>query len=243
MTVDATTMDTQPTVATQPTEPVSPHDLPTELVPASAPIPAQPMPAQPMSMPPVPAPAGYPAPPPSALKRNAAILVPLAIGAGVALTLGVYGQLHEGTGVAVNVAGFSEPLTVKVWLTSGAALLAVVQLFSALVMWGKLPVVPAGKPIAVLHRWSGRAAFLLTVPVAVHCLYALGFQSYDTRVLIHSLLGCLFFGAFTTKMLILPKRNLPGWTLPVVGGLVFTVLVCLWLTSSLWYFSTNGLTF
>jgi hypothetical protein len=220
---DEPTEPSQPTVNSEPTV----HSQPTEL----AYFPAAPVAAT------------YPAPPPSAVKRNAALLVPLAIGAAVSLTLGVYGQVHEGTGIAVNVAGFSSPLTVKVWLTTGAAMLAVVQLFTALVMWGKLPAIPAGKPISVLHRWSGRVAFLLTVPVAVHCLYALGFQSYDTRVLLHSLLGCLFFGAFTTKMLILPKRNLPGWTLPVVGGVVFTVLVSLWLTSSLWYFNNNGVTF
>src|SRR4029450_6946406 len=89
-----------------------------------------------------------------------------------------------------------------------------------------------------VHRWSGRSAFLLTIPVAVHCLYALGFATYDWRTLAHSLFGCFFYGAFTVKMLILPKKGLPGWTLPVLGGAVFTALVALWLTSSLWYFTT-----
>ena len=97
----------------------------------------------------------------------------------------------------------------KVWLATGAALLALVQLLSALAMYGKLG---SFKPAwaSTVHRWSGRLAFLLTVPVAVHCLYALGFADYDTRVLAHSLLGCFFFGAFTAKMLILPKQGLPG---------------------------------
>ena len=36
-----------------------------------------------------------------------------------------------------------------------------------------------------------------------------GIPDYSTRVLIHSLLGCAFFGAFTVKMLILPNR--PAW--------------------------------
>ncbi|HEY6424578.1 MAG TPA: DUF6529 family protein [Pseudonocardiaceae bacterium] len=55
----------------------------------------------------------------------------------------------------------------------------------------------------------------------VHCLYALGFQSYPVLVLIHSLLGCLFFGAFTAKMLLLTRRGLPGWAIPLIGGVVF----------------------
>jgi hypothetical protein len=43
-------------------------------------------------------------------------------------------------------------------------------------------------------------------------------------------------------MLSLPKRGLPGWTLPVLGGLTFTALTGLWLTSSFWFFTTIGIT-
>jgi hypothetical protein len=43
----------------------------------------------------------------------------------------------------------------------------------------------------VVHRWSGRIAILLTVPVIIHCIYALGFGTYSARVLAHSVLGCL----------------------------------------------------
>ena len=52
-----------------------------------------------------------------------------------------------------------------------------------------------------VHRWSGRIAILLTVPVIIHCVYALGFQTYSARVLAHSVLGCFFYGAFVAKML------------------------------------------
>lgn len=166
------------------------------------------------------------------------ILVPLVAGALVAVALGVYGRLHEPTGIAVSIAGFSGAQSVKSWLTTMALLFALVQLASAFAMEGKLP---GGPWVAKLHRWSGRAAVLLTVPVVMHCLYALGFQSGTPRVLIHSLLGCLFFGAFVTKMLVLTRRGAPGWALPVIGGLVFSSLVGLWLTSSLWFFTTFGL--
>lgn len=183
-----------------------------------------------------------PAPPPPA--TVVALLVPLAVGGAVALALGVYGRLHGPTGIAVSVAGFSSPQTVKVWLATAAAALALVQLASALLMYGRLPgVVTAPSWTGTVHRWSGRIAFLLTVPVAVHCLYALGFQYYDARTLVHSLLGCAFFGAFVTKMLALPRRNLPGWALPVLGGGVFTLLIGLWLTASLWFFVTSGVSF
>jgi hypothetical protein len=166
------------------------------------------------------------------------LLVPLGAGALVAVALGVYGRAHAPTGFAVGVAGFSGPLAMKAWLTTGAALLAIVQVLSAMAMYGKIRTRSAW--VAPLHRWSGRIAFLLTIPVAFHCLYALGAQYDSPRVLIHSLLGCFFYGVFTAKMLALPRRGLPGWSLPVLGGLVFTALIGLWLTSSFWFFTTLG---
>ncbi|MGH3900958.1 MAG: DUF6529 family protein [Pseudonocardiaceae bacterium] len=175
-------------------------------------------------------------PPDSAV---AMILVPIVAGAAVAVVLGVYGRLHEPTGIAINVAGFSGAQAAKSWLTTLAFLFAGIQLVSALMMWDKLPGAPW---VPTLHRWSGRIAVLLTVPVMVHCLYALGFQSATPRVLIHSLLGCFFFGAFTAKMLLLTRRGLPNWVIPLIGGLVFSALVGLWLTSSLWFFTTIGVT-
>ena len=172
------------------------------------------------------------------------LLVPFAIGGAVAVGLGVYGRLHNPTGIAVNLAGFSGPLAAKTWLATGGFVLALVQLVSALAMYGKLPGVSRAPAwIGPLHRWSGRIAFLMVVPVAIHCLYAVGFQHYSARVLIHSLLGCFFFGAFVAKMLMLSRRGTPGWVLPVLGGLVFTGLVGLWLTSSLWFFTTYGVKF
>jgi hypothetical protein len=177
--------------------------------------------------------------------RSAAkLIVPVLIGGAVALSLGVYGRVHEPTRYAFNLPGFSGAIYVKVWLATLAVTLALVQLVSALAMYGKLPGVSnAPNWVGRLHRWSGRGAFLAAVPVAVFCLYALGFESTSPRVLIHSLVGCFFFGAFTVKMLVLSRKGMPGWALPLFGGLVFTSLVVLWLTSSLWFFTTRGVHF
>jgi hypothetical protein len=181
-----------------------------------------------------------PAPDP-ATSGIAKLVMPSLIGGLVALTLGVYGRLHHPAGAAVSIAGFSSLGYMKSWLATAATVFAIIQVISALVMYGRIPRVPAPPWTDRVHRWSGRVAFLLAVPVAMQCLYALGFQTYSTRVLIHSLLGCAFFGAFTVKMLILPKRGLPGWTLPVVGALVFIVLIAVWFTSAYWFFSTYGI--
>jgi hypothetical protein len=171
-----------------------------------------------------------------------AILVPLVVGSAVAIALGVYGRLHEPTGVAVSIAGFSGARSVKAWLTTVVVLLALVQLGSALAMAGRLRGRIAPPWTRTLHRWSGRVAVLLAVPVMVHCLYALGFQSDPPRVLVHSILGCFFFGAFVAKMLMLTRPGLPGWAIPVIGGLLFSGVTGLWLTSSLWFFTTFGVT-
>jgi Family of unknown function (DUF6529) len=169
------------------------------------------------------------------------LVVPALVGCLVALTLGIYGRLHSPTGVAVDIVGFSSPATVKAWLASAALLFAVVQFGSALVMYGKVPRVRAPSWIGRLHRWSGRIAFILTVVVAVHCLYALGFESFNARVLVHSVAGCLFFGTFTVKMLALTRRGMPAWVMPVFGGLAFALIILIWFTSAFWFFSIFGL--
>lgn len=184
------------------------------------------------------------APAPDPARRNSRltpVLLPAVVGVAVSVALGLYGRVHEPAGFAVNIAGFSGPLYVKSWLATLAAALAVLQLVSAAALCGRLPV-PAPRWTSTLHRWSGRVAVLASVPVAVHCLYALGFQVGEPRVWVHALVGCAFYGAFVAKMLLLTRRGLPGWALPVAGGLVFTGLAVLWATSALWVFATLGLT-
>lgn len=170
---------------------------------------------------------------------NSLILVPLVTGCLVALALGVYSVAHEPQFFSVNVPGFASFGAVKSALGTIAFLLGLVQVFSALVMYGKLPI-QSGPWTGILHVWSGRLAVLVTVPVAIHCLYAFGFATGSPRVYIHSLLGCFFYGVFVTKMLLLMKRGIPDWVLPIVGGTVFTTLVGLWATSSLWFFGTGN---
>jgi hypothetical protein len=136
---------------------------------------------------------------------------------------------------------FSSAIAAKVWFASAAGAFAILQILTASRIYGKLPRALRssyfGVPIAKIHRWSGRIAFLFTLPVAFHCIFILGFQTTDTRVLVHSLLGSFFYGVFTVKVLVVRDHTLPGWALPLAGGTLFTVLIALWSTSSLWYFT------
>jgi hypothetical protein len=172
---------------------------------------------------------------------HTALLTCAAAGAAVALALGTYGRVHQPTGGTITTLGFPTLLSMKAWLGTVACALAVAQLLSALAMWGWLPGVrsrPSWLPL--VHRWSGTVAFVVSLPVAYHCLWALGFQDTDARVLLHSLVGCAFYGAFATKLLALRSERLPGWALPAIGGLLVVLLTALWLTSSLWFFTTIG---
>src|SRR5689334_20023606 len=173
--------------------------------------------------------------------RLGPVLVAMALGAAVSIGLGLFGRLHSPTGIAINLAGFSSGLAVKTWLTSAAFLFAIVQLVTGMAIFGRIPL--HGEWLGPVHRWSGRIAVLLVTPVAVHCLYALGFQDFSTRALIHSILGCLFFGAFVCKMVVLTRADAPGWVLPVLGGLWFSLLAALFATAAVWFFVYRGFTF
>src|SRR3954468_13152565 len=175
-------------------------------------------------------------PQPSSTNR---LLGAAAIGAAVALALGVYGNLHDPSQKLVFTLFFSSTIALKVWLATLAVFLGLVQIALALWLYGRLPWA-APDWAGGAHRISGRLAFLTTLPVAYHCLWSLGFQDTDSRVLAHSLLGCTFYGAFAAKVTIVRSRNLPGWALPVAGGLVFAVLVAVWLTSALWFIGQQG---
>ena len=89
----------------------------------------------------------------------------------------------------------------------------------------------------MVHRWSGRLAILLTLPVAYHCVFMLGFGFESPRVLVHSLLGSAVYGAVVVKVLMVRSSRFPSWALPVTGGLLFSILLGLWLTSALVYFA------
>ena len=165
------------------------------------------------------------------------LLAALLAGCGVALALGLYAGLHHPAKYALDVGGFSSPLYAKAWLTTAAVVFAVVQLITGTRMIRSRA--PAW--MTVVHLWSGRIAILLTVPVIIHCIYALGFGTYSFRVIAHSVLGCVFYGAFVAKMLSLVRRDtMPRWVLPVLGGVVFASLIALWATSALWLFATRG---
>jgi hypothetical protein len=167
----------------------------------------------------------------------------LLLGAGVAVALGVYGRVHDPDFDALPSLGFSGPGAFKSWAASVVLVLALFQLLSALWLYGRLGSRPAPPWLGPVHRTTGSIAFLLSLPVAFMCLYGLGFSPdpFVMRRLVHSIAGCVFYGAFAAKIVFVHSRRLPGWALPLAGGLLFTAIVVLWWTGARWYFGVEGL--
>ena len=134
---------------------------------------------------------------------------------------------------------FSTPIAAKAWLATIAIVLALVQITTAARIYGKLAPILSFSPssVARVHRWSGRIALLITLPVIFHCVFILGFQTSNLRVTLHSLAGTFLYGVFAAKVLFVRSRSYPSWVLPVAGATLFTVLAVLWTTSGLWYFT------
>ncbi len=174
-----------------------------------------------------------------ATSRGSRLALALLLGALVALSLGVYGSIHDPTGRSLISLFFTATINLKIWLATVAVSLALFQVLSAARFYGRLGRGHGPAWLGRAHRASGTLAFFITIPVAYHCLWALGFQaSGEPRVLLHGLLGCLFFGALAAKVLLVRSRGLPGWALPVAGGTLFTALVGVWLSSAFWFFTT-----
>ena len=137
---------------------------------------------------------------------------------------------------------FSDTIHMKAWLATGAIVLALFQALTGARLFEIVHFAPYGRFWNHIHRGSGYLAILLTLPVAYHCIFLLGFETTTVRVTVHSLLGSAFYGAFLGKVIVVRSGAFPGWALPVAGALLFAILFGLWATSSLYLFSRNPLT-
>jgi hypothetical protein len=170
-------------------------------------------------------------------------MLPFIIFALVALTVGLLASRTIRSPYATPFFHlfFSDTLHMKVWLATAALLLGLSQLLTASRIYGLLHFPPPGRFYNIVHRWSGRTAIVLTLPVAYHCIFLLGFGTNNTRVYIHSLLGSSIYGVFLAKVFIVRANGFPGWALPIAGGVMFLNLLGVWLTSALWFFIKFGI--
>ncbi|HEY7833666.1 MAG TPA: DUF6529 family protein [Ktedonobacterales bacterium] len=171
------------------------------------------------------------------------LAIPLVLFALISLTVGLVASrtIPQPYPTPFFHAFFSDTLHMKVWLASVALLLGCFQLLTAARIYELLRFPPPGRFYHIVHRWSGRVAILITLPVAYHCIFLLGFGTYDWRVYLHSILGSMIYGAVVAKVLLVRSSRYPGWALPIAGGALFAILLGIWLTSAAWFFSTYPL--
>jgi hypothetical protein len=161
-------------------------------------------------------------------------------GAAVSVALGVYANDHSPTHETPYRLFFTSTINLKVWLATVVVALAGVQVLMGLRLYDRIHVPREAPPwLGDAHRLVGTVAFLISLPIAYQCLWALGFQSTNTRVLVHSIAGCFFYGIFVIKVLSVRIRGLPGWLIPIAGGLAFAALVTIFVTSSIWFFTSR----
>ena len=66
------------------------------------------------------------------------MLVAVTAGALLSVALGVYGKVHTPTGGSIALLGFDNMIQMKVWLGLATGVLVLVQLVTALWMYGRL---------------------------------------------------------------------------------------------------------
>ena len=183
----------------------------------------------------------------TAQKNVAVPLTALAVGAVVALLIGVIGKVHDPTLSGTTTLGFDTVIEMKVAVSALIGVLVVLQLIGALWIYGKLGI-SAPPWIGSAHRVLGTITLVLTVFVGYHCLWALGLESgrlhngdkVPLRTVVHGVLGCAVYGAVVVKLIAVRSRRAPGWFLPVAGGLLFALFVLVLMTSVVWYLGEEG---
>jgi mono/diheme cytochrome c family protein len=163
------------------------------------------------------------------------VAAPLVAFALFALTAGLLAR-HDPRSKGYFRLFFSDPIHMKAGFATAVAVLACFQIFTAAWIFQKLPWRKPGW-VNSAHRLSGALAFVLTLPVAYHCIFKLGFQDPDGRVLAHSLLGCGVYGGYAAKVTIVRLHRFPRLVLPLAGGTLFAILIAIWYTSALWLYT------
>lgn len=154
----------------------------------------------------------------------------------VAAALYAFGRIHT-PDYASTLFGRrgSDANLLKAQLATVLLGMALFQLILAVWIYGRLPGARAApRPVHLAHRIGGVVLFLVSLPIAYHCITAYGVETTGARVTIHSVAGCFFYGAFVAKIVVVRSRHLPGWALPLAGGSLVTLIAILWYSAALW---------
>lgn len=128
-------------------------------------------------------------------------------------------------------------LMVKSILTTVTLALAIAQAATGLPQRGYLKSLPL--PLGRVrgwHRWSGDAALILTLVVAIQCVISFGFSMYSPRVRLHAVLGTLAALIMLLKAIIARRFRTYLRHVLILGSVVGFSLLGTFIASALWYF-------
>ena len=125
----------------------------------------------------------------------------LAAGAAASVALGAYSVAHEPSGRDFVLYGFDSSAEWKNALTLVVAVLLVVQAAIGFKLAGLFGLRPAGRLwLSELRRLIATVAVGLSLPVAFHCVWVLGFGSDSPVGALHSILGCIAYGCVVAAL-------------------------------------------
>ncbi len=130
----------------------------------------------------------------------------LAVGAAVAVALGVYSVLHQPTGRDFVLYGFESAASWKNALTLVVALLLVAQAALSFKLAGLFGLRATTRPwLSELRCLLATLAVGFSLPVAFHCVWVLGFGSDSPAITLHSILACVAYGCVVAALW--PERS------------------------------------
>ncbi len=134
-------------------------------------------------------------------KPRQAPLPGLACGAAVAVALGGYSVVHEPTGRDFVLYGFASSASWKSALTLAVAVLLVAQAALGIKL-AQLFGLGATSRLWLwdLRRLLATLAVGLSLPVAFHCVWVLGFRSDSPLITAHSILGSVAYGCVVAAL-------------------------------------------
>src|SRR2546423_12909819 len=133
-----------------------------------------------------------PAPAQRATRSYRWLAAPLLAFALFSLSAGLLAR-HEPRSKGYFRLFFEDPIHMKAGFATIVLALGCAQLFTAAWIFRKLPWPKPGW-VNPAHRWSGRLAFVCTLPVAHHCIFQLGFRGSGGRRPAPSVAGRCGFG-------------------------------------------------
>lgn len=145
----------------------------------------------------------------------------------------IFLQLRPGT--------FDDIIEFKVIIATFVLAMAAVQLASMAMVYGWVPTPDRIKePLAIFHRWEGRAVVFIAVVISVLCILDPGPQSAPDRQLRHTVLGIAVLALIVAKVSVIHFVPKSGAILPALGVLVSFSFLGLWYTSSYAFWFEGG---